>query len=151
MAAQVSRRCRTRRSKAFVDPALGQRRIYVNECHGLATLPPADEFFDDGHFPWFAGAVPGDRTRSAPSSSSLSRARRGAAAICADGILGIGENNGRGSTTASTGVRFSCGIWRSQQTGAERCPETAKVLESLPVSYILGRAPSAFFLDAEAA
>ena len=43
-----------RRVKAFVDVAVGQRRIFVNECHGLCYpfLPP-DEFFDDAHFPWF--------------------------------------------------------------------------------------------------
>ena len=44
-----------RRSRAFVDVALGQRRIYANECHGLCyPFLPADEFFDDRHFPWFA-------------------------------------------------------------------------------------------------
>src|SRR5688572_24921323 len=43
-----------RRSRGFVEAALGRRRIYVNECQGLCyPFLPADEFFDDKHFPWF--------------------------------------------------------------------------------------------------
>lgn len=45
----------TRRTAAFRDLALGHRRRFTNECAGLCyPFLPADEFFDDRHFPWFA-------------------------------------------------------------------------------------------------
>lgn len=49
-------RAERRRFDACVDAMLGRRRIYVNECHGVAFpfLPP-DEFFDESLFGWVAG------------------------------------------------------------------------------------------------
>src|SRR3546814_16132733 len=44
-----------RRGEAFIASALGRRRIYRNECAGVYyPFLPADEYFDRGHFPWFA-------------------------------------------------------------------------------------------------
>ncbi|WP_353611967.1 tetratricopeptide repeat protein, partial [Erythrobacter donghaensis] len=44
-----------RRARAFVDAAMGKRKIYTNECNGLCyPFLPADEFFEEAHFPWFA-------------------------------------------------------------------------------------------------
>ena len=37
------------------DAAMGKRKIYTNECNGLCyPFLPADEFFEEAHFPWFA-------------------------------------------------------------------------------------------------
>lgn len=44
-----------RRFTACLDYMLGRRSIYQNECSGLHYLfLPADEFFDEHHFPWIA-------------------------------------------------------------------------------------------------
>src|SRR3546814_15851631 len=44
-----------RRGEAFRASAFGRRRIYRNECAGFYyPFLPADEYFDRGHFPWFA-------------------------------------------------------------------------------------------------
>lgn len=41
------------RVDVFIDGALGQRRIYENQCAGVRyPFLPAHEFFDRKHFPW---------------------------------------------------------------------------------------------------
>ena len=52
-----------RRFDACIDAMLGRRLIYQNVCSGIHfPFLPADEFFDDRHFPWFAelsaGTIP---------------------------------------------------------------------------------------------
>ena len=43
-----------RRVRAFVDHALGRRRVYHNQCAGVFyPFLPEDEYFDRCHFPWF--------------------------------------------------------------------------------------------------
>ena len=43
-----------RRVRAFVDQALGRRRVYHNQCAGVFyPFLPEDEYFDRRHFPWF--------------------------------------------------------------------------------------------------
>jgi aspartyl/asparaginyl beta-hydroxylase (cupin superfamily) len=135
-----------RRCKAFVDAAVGQRRIYVNECHGLCyPFLPADEFFDEKHFPWFAelsaqtDAIrdellelmknPGDALRPYVRMES-----------------GIGENKWMGlDNSLDWGAIFLWEYGEPNQPVLERCPVTARTLEALPGAKIPGRAPSAFF------
>jgi aspartate beta-hydroxylase len=48
-------RTERRRFDACLEAMLGRRRIYLNECHGVAfPFLPADEFFDESHFCWAA-------------------------------------------------------------------------------------------------
>ena len=135
-----------RRSKAFVDAALGQRRIYTNECHGLCyPFLPADEFFDDKHFPWF-GELSARPMRSAPNLTELIKDPGEALRPYVRMESGIGENKWSGSTTASTGARSSCGNMASPTS---RCSIAARklprLLEFATGVDIPGRAPSAFF------
>lgn len=135
-----------RRSKAFVDAALGQRRIYANECHGLCyPFLPADEFFDDNHFPWFAElsqATDAIRGEFVDLIKDPGEALRPYVRM----ESGIGENKWSGlDNSLDWGAIFLWEYGEPNRPVLDRCPETARVLGSLPVSHIPGRAPSAFF------
>ncbi|MDP9422161.1 MAG: aspartyl/asparaginyl beta-hydroxylase domain-containing protein [Pseudomonadota bacterium] len=135
-----------RRSKAFVDAALGQRRIYANECHGLCyPFLPADEFFDDSHFPWFAElstATDAIRAELEELVKDPGEALRPYVRM----ESGIGENKWSGlDNSLDWGAIFLWEYGEPNRPVLDRCPETARILESLPVSHIPGRAPSAFF------
>ena len=135
-----------RRSRAFVDRALGQRQIYVNECHGLCyPFLPADEFFDDGHFPWFAelsaqtGAI---RAELLELMKNPGEALRPYVRM----ETGIGETKWSAlDNSLDWGAIFLWEYGEPNPPVLERCPVTAKALEALPRSHIPGRAPSAFF------
>jgi hypothetical protein len=135
-----------RRSKAFVDVALGRRRTYVNICEGLCyPFLPADEFFDRHHFPWMPAieaatdeirteleallADPGDALRPYVKMDS-----------------GLPEN--KWSALDQSLDWGACFLWEYGQPNKavlDRCPHTAAALASLPTTTIPGRAPSAFF------
>jgi aspartate beta-hydroxylase len=135
-----------RRSKAFVDVALGRRRTYVNICEGLYyPFLPADEFFDRHHFPWMPAieaatddiraeleallADPGDALRPYVKMDA-----------------GIPEN--KWSALDQSLDWGACFLWeygQPNQAVLDRCPRTAAALASLPTTMLPGRAPSAFF------
>jgi aspartyl/asparaginyl beta-hydroxylase (cupin superfamily) len=135
-----------RRAEAFMSVAVGQRRIYANECHGLCyPFLPADEFFDDGHFPWFGDLAsktdairgellellkdPGEALRPYVKMES-----------------GIGETKWSGlDQSLDWGAIFLWEYGAPNRPVLDRCPITAATLESLPGAKIPGRAPSAFF------
>lgn len=135
-----------RRSRAFVEKALGQRRIYVNECHGLCyPFLPADEFFDEKHFPWFAdlsAATDAIRAELVELIRNPGEALRPYVRM----ESGIGENKWSGlDNSLDWGAIFLWEYGEPNQPVLDRCPVTAKTLEALPRSHIPGRAPSAFF------
>lgn len=136
----------SRRAHAFVDAALGQRRIYTNDCHGLCyPFLPADEFFDDHHFPWFAelsAATDSIRAELVELIKDPGEALRPYVRM----EPGVGENLWSGlDNSLDWGAIFLWEYGEPNRPVLDRCPETARVLESLPVSHIPGRAPSAFF------
>ncbi len=135
-----------RRVRAFVDHALGRRRVYHNQCAGVFyPFLPEDEYFDRRHFPWF------DRLEAAtPAIQAELRAL-----LDAPGDLirpyvrfeaGTPENDWSpldGSLDWS-----ACFLWEygtPHQAVVDRCPHTAALLDSLPLARIPGRAPNAFF------
>lgn len=135
-----------RRSRAFVGAALGKRRIYTNECHGLCyPFLPADEFFDDSHFPWFeqlAAATDAIRAELLELIRDPGEALRPYVRM----ESGIGENKWSGlDHSLDWGAIFLWEYGEPNRPVLERCPRTAEMLDSLPVSHIPGRAPSAFF------
>jgi aspartate beta-hydroxylase len=135
-----------RRVGAFMELATGQRRIYVNQCHGLCyPFLPADEFFDEGHFPWFgdlAAKTDAIRNELLEILKDPGEALRPYVKMEA----GIGENKWSGlDHSLDWGAIF---LWEYGQPNLpviDRCPVTASALEALPRSQIPGRAPSAFF------
>ena len=135
-----------RRAGAFLDHVLGQRRIYPNQCAGLYyPFLPADEFFDDRHFPWFEALA----------------ARTPAIRAELEALLGDPGEDLRPYVRMDKGVSGSqwdalndnldwsaCFLWeygRPNQPVLDRCPETAAALAAVPGARIPGRAPSAFF------
>ena len=135
-----------RRVRAFVDVAVGQRRIFVNECHGLCyPFLPADEFFDDLHFPWF-GALAAQTDAIRDELIDLLKDPGEALRPYVKMESGIGENKwSELDQSLDWGAIFLWEYGTANQPVLDRCPVTASTLESLPGAKIPGRAPSAFF------
>jgi aspartate beta-hydroxylase len=135
-----------RRSRAFVGAALGQRRIFVNECQGLCyPFLPADEFFDDHHFPWFAElAAKTDAIRE----ELVALLKDPGEALRPYVRMDSGVPDSKWSEldhSLDWGAIFLWEYGEANRPVIERCPATAATLESLPLQKIGGRAPSAFF------
>jgi aspartyl/asparaginyl beta-hydroxylase (cupin superfamily) len=135
-----------RRSRAFVEAALGQRRIYVNECQGLCyPFLPADEFFDDHHFPWF-GELAAKTDAIREELLGLLKDPGEALRPYVRMESGIGENKWSGlDHSLDWGAIFLWEYGEPNREVIDRCPATAATLEALPGAKIAGRAPSAFF------
>lgn len=135
-----------RRVRAFVDGALGRRRIYHNECAGLHyPFLPEDEYFDRLHFPWF------DQLEAA--TDAIRAELRDLLANPGEALRPYVRLEPGTPANKWTGLDGSldwsaCFLWEygsPNQPVLERCPRTAAVLESLPLARIPGRAPNAFF------
>ncbi len=135
-----------RRMRAFIDRAAGKRRIYQNECAGLYyPFLPADEFFDDHHFPWFDNlTVHTDAIRA--ELLQLLEAPGEALRPYVKMDKGTPENKW---TPLDRSLNWgACFLWEYGEPNEpvlERCPATRLALEQIPRSHIPGRAPSAFF------
>ncbi|WP_408589555.1 aspartyl/asparaginyl beta-hydroxylase domain-containing protein, partial [Novosphingobium sp.] len=135
-----------RRLDAFAGIASGRRRVFVNECAGLHyPFLPADEYFDRKHFGWL------DRLEAA---SDTIRAELHALLADPGEALrpyvkmepGTPENKWSpldGSLDWSVLFLWEYGV--PNRVVIDRCPQTAALLESLPLARIPGRAPNAFF------
>lgn len=135
-----------RRATAFVDHSLGLRRIYANECAGLCyPFLPADEFFDDHHFPWFANlaaATPAIRAELQALLADPGDALRPYVK------LDTGTPPNKWSTLDNQLDWGACFLWeygQPNQPVLDRCPATTAALAAVPTAHIPGRAPSAFF------
>jgi aspartyl/asparaginyl beta-hydroxylase (cupin superfamily) len=135
-----------RRSTAFIDLALGRRSTYVNECAGLYyPFLPADEFFDDRHFPWFAELA-----------SATDAIRDELEALLGDPgealrpyvRMDAGTPDSHWTPLDQSLDWGACFLWEYGEPNRqviERCPRTAEVIASIPGATIPGRAPNAFF------
>lgn len=135
-----------RRSRAFVSAALGQRKVYVNECQGLCyPFLPADEFFDESHFPWF-GELAAKTEAIRDELVALLRDPGDALRPYVRMDSGIPDNKwSELDHSLDWGAIFLWEYGEANQAIIERCPITARTLDSLPQQKIVGRAPSAFF------
>lgn len=135
-----------RRARAFVDVAMGRRRIFVNECNGLCyPFLPADEFFDEHHFPWLAQIEA--RTDDIRAEMQALLADPGDA-LRPYVRMEKGSPQSKWSPLDQSLAWGACFLWEYGQPNAavlERCPATAQALASVPQSTIPGRAPTAFF------
>ncbi len=135
-----------RRVKAFVEHVQGRRQVFQNHCAG-AFYPflPADEFFDDRHFSWFAELEAGAATIKAELEALLAdpgEALRPYVRL----EPGTPENNW--SALDHSLDWSACFLWEYGKPNSaviDRCPQTAALLETLPLARIPGRAPNAFF------
>lgn len=135
-----------RRVSAFVDLALGRRRVFHNQCAG-AHYPflPEDEFFDRGLFPSFAEL-----------EEATSDIRAELHALIADGdavlrpYVRLDEGTPLNDWSELDGSLDwgACFLWEYGEPNepvVARCPKTAALLERLPLARIPARAPNAFF------
>ena len=135
-----------RRSQAFLDHSLSGRRIYPNVCAGLHyPFLPADEFFDDHHFPWFA--------ELAADTDAIRAELEALIADPGDDLIPYvrmekGQSGSQWDPLNNNLDWGACFLWEYGRPNAPvlaRCPRTAAALERLPGARIPGRAPSAFF------
>lgn len=135
-----------RRFNACMDHCLGRRRIYQNECAGLYyPFLPADEFFDRGHFPWFAEL---EARTDAIRDEALALVANGSAAIRPYVRQESGTPDNKWSALDHSLDWSACFLWEYGVKNEEvcaRCPETAAALDAIPQNRVPGKAPSAFF------
>lgn len=136
----------TRRFGAFVDMALGRRSQFLNQCAGLYyPFLPADEFFDQRHFPWFE--------QLAASTDAI---RAELVALLADPDDSLrpyvrmekGSPSNPWSSLDGSLDWGACFLWEygvPNQQVLDRCPATVKAIGMVPTAPIPGRSPSVFF------
>lgn len=135
-----------RRTAAFRDLALGRRRRFSNECAGLCyPFLPADEFFDDRHFPWFAefGAATG-----AIRAELLALLEDPGDALRPYVRMDAGSPDNPWSGLDHSLDWGACFLWEygePNQAVIDRCPKTVEALKRIPGARIPGRAPNVFF------
>ncbi len=135
-----------RRIGAFVEAAQGRRQVYQNHCAGtLYPFLPADEFFDREQFDWLAEL-----------EAETPAIQRELAALLADPGAALrpyvkldpGTPANPWSALDGSLDWSACFLWEYGRANAPviaRCPQTAALLERLPLARIPGRAPNAFF------
>ncbi len=135
-----------RRIRAFVDRALGRRAIYTNRCEGLHyPFLPADEYFDAKHFTWLAeleAATPAIQRELADVLANVGDELRPYVEMPEGSPPNLWTPLDR---SLDWSAMFLWKFGKPNHPVLDRCPETAAVLARLPVAYIPGRAPNAFF------
>lgn len=135
-----------RRLRAFVDTALGKRQVYHNQCAGVVyPFLPEDEYFDRRHFPWLDELEAHHGVIKAELQALL--------ADPGDAIrpyVQMEEGTPESAWSQLDGSLdwAACFLWeygRKNLAVTDRCPQTAALLERLPLARIPGRAPNAFF------
>lgn len=135
-----------RRVRAFVDHALGRRRVYHNQCAGVFyPFLPEDEYFDRRHFPWLD-----ELEAAAPQIQAELRALLDAPGDLIRPYVRFEEGTPDNEWSPLDGSLdwSACFLWEygePHQSVLDRCPQTAAVLARLPLARIPGRAPNAFF------
>ncbi|MGH6696027.1 MAG: aspartyl/asparaginyl beta-hydroxylase domain-containing protein [Sphingopyxis sp.] len=135
-----------RRFEACVGGVLGRRRVYTNECHGLHyPFLPADEFFDRSHFPWIE--------RLEEQTDIIRGELLALLGARSEGLEPYVRQEPGTAPNKWTGLDNSLDwsayfLWKHgvrQKDACARCPQTAALLQTLPMSDIPGRSPSVFF------
>ena len=143
--AEASVRDRRRMQRA-ADAWLGRRPIYTNHCEGLHyPFLPTDEFFEAEHFAWLGELEAATATILVELQTIL--ADRGAELTPYISLPpGVPANKWSGLDKSLDWGAFH--LWKEGQRFDEACaraPQTAALVESLPICRIEGRAPNVFF------
>jgi aspartyl/asparaginyl beta-hydroxylase (cupin superfamily) len=135
-----------RRFQACVDASLRGRPIFHNECTGVHfPFLPADEFFDRRFFPWFAEI---EGRTAAIRAEALQLMSRGGEAIrpYVNQEPGTPANKWSGlNNSLDWSASFLWEYGTRNDAVCDLCPETAAILDKLPLCPIPGKAPTAFF------
>ncbi|MEG3177200.1 aspartyl/asparaginyl beta-hydroxylase domain-containing protein [Sphingomonas sp. RB3P16] len=135
-----------RRADACIDHALGRRSIYANVCAGMHfPFLPADEYFARDHFPWLA---------EIEAKTDLIRAEL-EAILAADAqairpyvAMPAGTPQNKWSALDHSLQWGALHLWKDGRRDAAACaraPQTAAIIEALPLSDLPGRTPTVFF------
>jgi aspartate beta-hydroxylase len=135
-----------RRFNAATDLLLGRRAIYRNECSGLYyPFLPADEYFDERHFPWLADL---EEQAGAIRTEAIALLESPGEDLRPYVRLDKGTPDNKWTSLDHSLDWGACFLWEygePNQPVLDRCPATAAALSALPQSRIPGNAPSAFF------
>jgi aspartyl/asparaginyl beta-hydroxylase (cupin superfamily) len=135
-----------RRARRFIDRALGLKATYTNECAGLFyPFLPADEFFDEDHFPWFSTLADAAPAVRAELEALLSG---GEAWLRPYVELDAGTPANKWTPLDASldwGACFLHQYGVPNQEVLAHCPATAAMLEKIPLARIAGRSPNVFF------
>ena len=135
-----------RRMQVAADAWLGRRPIYANQCEGLHyPFLQADEFYDRDQFPWLADLEAATATIAAELEAILASPE---AALTPYVSLppGVPSNKWSGLDQSLDWGAFH--LWREGERFDDACaraPQTAALVEALPIARIDGRAPNIFF------
>ena len=135
-----------RRASAAREVMLGRRTVFTNDCHGLHyPFLPADEFFDREQFDWLATLERATDGIRAELEAILAQRDPGLAPYV-EQPSGVPENKW---TPLDRSLDWGAlHLWRDGERIEEACaqaPNTAALVESLPLCRIPGRAPTVFF------
>jgi aspartyl/asparaginyl beta-hydroxylase (cupin superfamily)/Flp pilus assembly protein TadD len=135
-----------RRMQRAADAWLGRRPIYTNHCEGLHyPFLPADEFFDREQFSWLATLEEATGTILAELEAILADPEPGLTPYISL-PPGVPASKWSGLDKSLDWGAFH--LWKEGQRFDEACaraPQTAALVESLPICLIKGRAPNVFF------
>jgi aspartyl/asparaginyl beta-hydroxylase (cupin superfamily) len=136
----------TERFRHFVDTALGRRKIYVHQPLVLHyPYLPAEQYFQRHHFPWLEKLEAATPVVRAELQGLLASGGEGFAPYVAyppgAPVNQWAELNHNDAWAAQ--FLFQHGV--PQDAIRARCPETAALLDSLPLLDLPGRGPVAFF------
>lgn len=135
-----------RRFEACVEGVLGRRRVYANECHGLHyPFLPADEYFDRDHFPWLERL---EAQTDIIRGEFLALLETGGDGLEPYVRQEPGTSPNKWSVLDNSPAWSAYFLWKHgvrQDDACARCPQTAALLQTLPMSDIPGRSPSVFF------
>jgi aspartyl/asparaginyl beta-hydroxylase (cupin superfamily) len=135
-----------RRVRAAAEVMLGRRQVYTNQCFGLHyPFLPADEYFDPEHFPWLAELEAQTDTIRAEVIALLASDDPGLSPYV---TMPPGTPRNVWTELNHSAAWSALHLWRDGQRIDEACkraPNTAALVESLPLANIPGRAPTVFF------
>jgi aspartate beta-hydroxylase len=135
-----------RRFKACVEYMGGGRKIYANQCAGLHyPFLPADEFFDREHFAWLAELEAKTPLIRAEAEALLAASDPGLSPYVA---MDRGTPENKWSALDHSLDWGALHLWREGvriEEACARCPQTAAIMESLPLAQMPRRAPTVFF------
>ena len=135
-----------RRVSAFLDHILGRRKIYQNQCAGLYyPFLPADEYFDDHFFPWFDELNAQTDAIRAEFEALYSDPGDSLRPYVQLDKGGPEAQWAKLNNSLDWGALFLWEFGRPNQAVLDRCPVTARTIESIPSAIIPGRAPNIMF------
>jgi aspartate beta-hydroxylase len=135
-----------RRLSAALDHMLGRRAIYTNQCFGMHyPFLPADEYFDREHFPWLAELEAQTDVIRAEVIALLASDDPGLSPYV---TMPPGTPRNVWTDLNNSPAWSALHLWRDGERiegACARAPQTAKIIEGLPLAGIPGRTPTVFF------